>query len=106
MALSGGHIEFCIGSDGDNTRSGNPVLRGSASSSQTMASAGTNSASAPGAAGSSLQPILTISASAPIYFAVGASPDATNGPRSYLDPANGGLDLFVKAGDKVAWAFA
>ena len=45
-------------------------------------------------------------ASAPIFYAIGSSPDATSGPRRYLDPAYGPQDILVDAGDKVAWILA
>jgi hypothetical protein len=109
MPLSGVHLEFGVGSDGDDTRLGVPVLRSVNAASQTMASAGTSTVAAPGVAGVSgngYRPILSISASAPIYFAVGPTPDATNGARRYMDPANGSVDVFVNPGDKVAWILA
>jgi hypothetical protein len=109
MALTGVHLEFGVGSDGDDTRLGVPVLRSVNAASQTMASAGTSTVAAPGVAGVSgngYRPILSISASAPIYFAVGPTPDATNGARRYMDPANGGVDVFVNPGDKFAWILA
>jgi hypothetical protein len=109
MPLSGVHIEFGVGSDGDDSRLGKPVLRGVVSAAQTMATAGTSTIAAPGVpgvAGNGYTPLLSISASAPIYFAVGPIPDATNGARRYMDPANGGVDVFVNPGDKVAWILA
>jgi len=109
MALTGVHVEFCVGSDGDDSRLAAPVLRGQLSASQTMASAGTSNIAAPGVAGvmgSGYRTILSISASAPIFFAVGPTPNATTGPRRYMDPANGGVDVFVNAGDVVAWILA
>lgn len=69
--------------------------------SQTMASAGTT-----GANPNNSVTLLEISASAPIFFAVGPNPDATNGVRRYMDPANGSYDMFANPGDKVAWIFA
>jgi hypothetical protein len=109
MALTGVHIEFGTGSSGDSTMLATPVLRGVLSLSQTMASAGTSTIAAPGVAGvagDGYRPILSLSASAPIFFAVGPTPDATNGARRYMDPANGGVDIFVNPGDKVAWILA
>jgi hypothetical protein len=109
MALKGVHIEIGVGSDGDDTRLGVPVLRSAIAACQTMASAGTSTIAAPGVAGVSgngYRPILSISASAPIYFAVGPTPDATNGARRYMDPANGSVDVFVNPGDFIAWILA
>jgi hypothetical protein len=109
MPLSGVHLEFGVASDGDDTRLGVPVLRSAIAACQTMAAAGTSTIVAPGVAGVSgngYRTILSINASAPIYFAVGPTPDATNGPRRYMDPANGSVDVFVNPGDKVAWILA
>jgi hypothetical protein len=53
-----------------------------------------------------VQPLLSISASAPIFYAVGPAPDATIGPRRYMDPTFGREDIFVDAGDKFAWILA
>lgn len=100
--LSGVHIEFGFGSMGDDTRLSSPVLRGVLRSSQTMASAGTSTISAPGSVGN--RPVLSISTSAAIFYAVGSAPDATNGPRRYMDI--GSVDVFVNPGDKVAWILA
>jgi hypothetical protein len=54
------------------------------------------------------QPLLSISASAPIFYAVGPNPDPTGvtGPRRYMDPSFGREDIFVDASDKFAWVFA
>jgi hypothetical protein len=109
MALAGVHIEFGAACDGDDTRLGVPVLRSVIAASQTMATAGTSTIvvpGVPGVAGNGYRPILSISASSPIVFAVGPTPDATNGARRYMDPANGGVDVFVNPGDKVAWVLA
>jgi hypothetical protein len=105
MPLTGVHIEFGVSSDGDDTRLGVPVLRSAIAACQTMASAGTSTIVATGS-GNGYRPILSISASAPIYFAVGPTPDATNGARRYMDPANGSVDVFVNPGDVVAWILA
>jgi hypothetical protein len=77
-----------------------------ASSSQTMASPGTSTVMA--LAHGIEQPLLSISASAPIWYAVGPTPDPTGvtGPRRYMDPTFGREDLFVDPGDLFAWIFA
>jgi hypothetical protein len=103
MALSGVHIEFGVGTSGINGMLSAPVLRGALASSQTMASAGTSTIAASGS-GNGYQPIMTISTSAAIFFAVGQTPDATNGARRYMDI--GSLDVIVSPGDKVAWILA
>jgi hypothetical protein len=106
MALAGVHLEIGLGSDGIYNTPGAPVGRGFLLLSQTMATAGTSTIVAPGVSGSGHRPILSISASAPIFFAVGPTPDATNGARRYMDPANGSVDVFVNPGDFVAWILA
>jgi hypothetical protein len=109
MALAGVHIEFGTGSSGDDSELAAPVLRSVIAASQTMATAGTSTIAAPGVAGvagNGYTPLLSLSASAPIFFAVGPTPDATNGARRYMDPANGGVDVFVNPGDFIAWILA
>lgn len=97
MALTGVHLAFGAthNSNGENT------LPYALCLTQTMASAGTSSANPNNAI-----TLLTVSASAPIFYAIGPSPDATNGLRRYMDPANGDRDLYVNPGDKVAWILA
>jgi hypothetical protein len=75
-----------------------------ATGSEIMASPGTSSIEA--LAHGISQPLLSISASAPIIYAVGPSPDPVNGPSRYMDPQFGREDLFVDPGDKFAWIFA
>jgi hypothetical protein len=96
MALAGVHIAF-----GSLRISAGGALLFSADLSQTMASPATSSANPD--TGTS---VLSISASAPIFYAVGPTPDATNGPRRYMDPAFGREDVFVNPGDKMAWILA
>lgn len=98
MALSGVHIVFglCATSGSQAALPGNPI------SSDTMASAGTSTVVAPNISGAIL---LTITASVPIFYAIGKTPNATSGTRRYL----GALvreDVFVRAGDKFAWIVA
>lgn len=100
MSLSGVHIAFGTATEANVT----PGLLSSTLASQTMASAGTATVVAPIVQGG--QPVLSIAASAPIFFATGPLPDATNGPRRYYDPATGPLDIFVNSGDKFAWIVA
>src|SRR6267154_2341836 len=104
MALSGIHITFGY------SNSGGSELPYNAVSSQTMTDAGTSTISAPSAPApashldrnTTYLPLLSISASAAIYYAVGTNPDATAGPRRYMDPTFGREDIFVNAGDKFA----
>jgi hypothetical protein len=105
MALTGVHIAIgsCnnVGSTGPQPAS----LPFIVASSQTMATAATSTISVTGSSN-----VLSISASAPIFYAVGPSPVAdgsdTNPRRRYYDPAAGREDIFVQMGDKFAWVFA
>lgn len=97
MALTGIHLEFGATAVGNGAN----TLQHALCLTQTMASAGTSNPNPNNAT-----TLLSISASAPIFYAVGPNPDATNGLRRYMDPANGRADLFVEPGDKVAWIFA
>ena len=104
MALSGVHICFGSSAIGLSTSQAQSTLPFKAASSQTMAAGGTSTISAPSAANG--QPLLSISASAAIFYATGPSPDATNGPRRYYDPSFGREDIFVNSGDFFAWVLA
>lgn len=104
MALAGVHL--CIGSysNGSPQSLAEAVLPVGAASSQTMASAGTSTVSAPATPPQSL---LSISASAAIFYATGPAPNAAQSPRRYYDPASGQReDIFINAGDFVAWILA
>lgn len=106
MALSGVHITFGY------SDSGGTALPYYATSSQTMAAATTSTVVAPSGPspgldrGTTYLPLLSISASAAIFYAVGSSPDATSGARRYMDPTFGREDIFVNPGDKFAWVAA
>lgn len=112
MALSGVHICFGFSSVGtNNSLQGQSSLVFNAVSSQTMAAATTSSISAPVSPNSEKQPVLSISASAAIFYATGPNPDASGSgsyPRRYYDPAasSGREDIFVNPGDKFAWVAA
>lgn len=108
MALSGVNITFGYTQDGEVYKSGSP-LPSSAASSQTMASPTTSTISAPPRIGIGILPLLSISASAAIFYATGAAPDASGNagyPRRYYDPQFGREDIFVEPGDKFAWVAA
>jgi hypothetical protein len=89
-----------------NVSANQALLSGVPSASQTMATAGTSTISAMTLLTEASVGLLSISASAPIFYATGPNPDATNGPRRYMDPAFGREDIFVNPGDKFAWVFA
>lgn len=106
-ALAGVHICFGYTAIGVASLQPQPTLPFNAQSSQTMAAPGTSNIVAPGGM-NGLQPLLSISALAAIFYATGENPDPTNGPRRYYDPTTspGREDIFVKAGDKFAWIAA
>jgi hypothetical protein len=107
MALSGVHITFGY------SNSGGSELPYTATSSELMAAATTSTVFAPSPPAprsvdrnTTYLPLLSISASAAIFYAVGPNPDSTNGPLRYMDPAFGREDIFVNPGDKFAWVAA
>ncbi len=83
------------------------ALLGTAVWSETMASPGTTTHSSPYEDGLAGEPVFSLYSSADIYFAIGTNPDATNGPRQYLQ-ANTPTDIFGDraGGEKVAWILA
>jgi len=109
MALSGVHICFGYCNVGSSGSIQDTLLPFRAISSQTMTSGTTSSISAP-AVQTTSDILLSISASAPIFYAVGANPVAdgsdTVPKRRYYDPSFGREDIFVSPGDKFAWVFA
>lgn len=109
MAFSGVHITFGLTQDGQVYKNSAMPLPYAALSSQTMTSGTTSSIAAPSGGALGLKPLLSISASAAIFYATGTAPDASgNGayPRRYFDPSQGREDIFVEPGDKFAWTFA
>lgn len=110
MALAGVHVAFGYCNIGTVGQQQPPSLLFGCTSSQTMASAGTSTVAAPASGSQSIQAVMSISAAAPIFYAVGPAPVAdgsdTPNKRRYMDPANGREDIFVNAGDKVAWVLA
>lgn len=105
MALSGIHITFGYSASSNPYGHAPAVLPFQSVSSQTMASPGTSSISAPAAIGGQ-QPMLSISGSAAAFYVVGPAPDITNGPRRYFDPQFGREDIIVNPGDGFAWDWA
>lgn len=101
MALTGVHIVFAPIATGIAST----ALPFGAEASQTMASPTTSSIVA-----SANSKLLSINASAPIFYATGKNPkaDGTVGyPRRYYDPTSGQReDVFVSPGDKFVWTFA
>lgn len=102
MALTGVHITF---SDTALGSAQSPALLPyHATGSQTMASPATSTVKAIGHGNS--QPLLSISAAAPIFYATGPSPDPNGSRRRYMDPSFGREDIFVDDGDLFAWVLA
>lgn len=106
MPLAGVHITFGYANTGISVTSGPTLLPYNATSSQLMATGATSTVSAP--LGSS-KVLLSIDASAAIYYATGPVPDASGSgsyPRRYMDPTFGPRDIFVNPGDFFAWVLA
>ena len=115
MALSGVFITWgyanisLVNQQGQAT-----LLYSSGISSEAMASTAVSATSAPISADG--KAVLSIAASAPIFFMVGknvttpTSPPAnvaSGGPAvRYYDPSTGPLDMVVNGGDKIAWILA
>lgn len=106
MALAGVHITFGSFAGGFGDGTADTILPYKPVASQTMAGAGTSTISAPSSRNND-KALCSICASAAIFYAVGPTPDTTNGPLRYYDPAWGRPeDIFVDAGDKVGWKLA
>lgn len=102
MALTGVHfsIRWTRGVPGSEPFVVLPL--GSVIASETMPTAGTTTIAAP-----SGRTVGTINASAPIFYAIGPTPDATSGPRQFYDPNSPQREEDVlSGGDKLAWVFA
>jgi hypothetical protein len=107
MALAGVFITWGFAAQGIPAQQGQAtLLTKSGQSSESMAASATSATSANGT-------VLSIAASAPIYFVVGpnavppTSPPTTGqAPARYYDPSTGPLDIIVKGGDKMAWVLA
>lgn len=102
MAFTGVHysVRFARNVPGNEFAATLPA--GAAIASETMGSAGTSTVVAPAG-----RTIGSINASAPIYYAVGSTPDPTSGPRNYYDPTNNPREDFVLSeGDQFAWILA
>lgn len=106
-SLSGVHITFGYT---DSTGAPLPYF---ATSSETMSIATVSIVSAPHAPtpDQSLDrnvaylPLLSISASAPIFYCTGPDPMIDIDAKRYMDPTFGREDVFVNPGDFFAWEF-
>lgn len=101
MSLSGVHFKFT--NVALRTSAPGVPLAGNSGASQTMSVPGVSAIAVTGD-----NCLVSISASGPIFYALGASPDAVSGSlRHYYDPATGGPDtVFANTGDKLAWVWA
>jgi hypothetical protein len=102
MALTGVHITFSDLAEG--LAQSPALLPYRATSAEMMAVPGTSTVAALFHGNS--QPLLSISAQAPIFYAVGPNPDPINGPRRYYDPSFGREDIFCDPGDTFGWILA
>lgn len=108
MALNGAYI--ACGFVGGTGRNGETVTGLQAPLwSVNLPTAGTTTQVAPNGSYQDGEPIIFVNTSVDAFVAVGPNPDAVNGPRLYCKKegdmvTNSGLLIFVKPGDKVAWA--
>lgn len=107
MALSNVQIEFGS-SVGVSPAGKNIPLLGPLNSSQNLAASTISSIAAPSPADS--QPVLTIWATVPIWFAIGPNVTTSSAGvaslRRYMDPSFGRYDIVVSPGDKFVWQAA
>jgi len=117
MALSGVHIAWGFSSPGQQNQVGQTTLpAGNPTDGETMAVSAVSTSSAPKASAGGPQPLLSISASAAIYYVTGPSvttAQLTNAGTTrvacrYYDPSQspGREDIFVNSGDFFAWILA
>ena len=116
MALAGVFITWGFCSISQLSPATSTLLGDSGKASEAMATTATSASSAPTPSSNQLyRPVLSIAASAPIYFTVGPSVTpptsppaiATSGPAvRYYDPSTGPLDILCNSGDKMAWILA
>lgn len=105
MALSGLHVA-CGYAGGRTPNTPFPLpIPSPAAWSETLASAGTTTNVAPGSDATFGQPLMSVRCSIDAWVAMGASPNATTGPRRFI-AANTDYDFFVNTGDKLAWIAA
>lgn len=103
MALNGVHI--VAGYAGSFRREKSQAILGKVIWSEAPATGVSTTNGAPGVHDTLGQAVLRLRSSADAYFAIGAAPNATTGPRIFV-PANTDVDIFADAGDKVQWVAA
>ncbi|NKM86356.1 hypothetical protein GFL54_19025 [Rhizobium laguerreae] len=105
MALSGVHVSCrYVGIAGKRGRvvdlPSKPIW------SETMASAGTTTNTAAQQGGQEIgDVVLRVHASLDVWVAIGSAPNASTGPREFVE-ANSTYDLACDPGDKLAWIAA
>jgi hypothetical protein len=104
MALNGVHVACGFAGTTNFAEPDVPIL-GECVWSQTMASAGTTSREAPPSRLAQSEAIFSVDTSIDIFFAVGETPDATNGPRRFLR-AGDHADVYATFRQKFAWVAA
>lgn len=108
MAFAGVHVVFgYAGGRGviEGIRKNSPQSLLRMVSSETLATAGTTTITAPAKDSLQGEPIARVTASADSYIAFAAAPNASTGTRDFL-PAGETRDYVVFAGDKAAWIAA
>jgi hypothetical protein len=104
MALTGIHV-FASYIGPQEARTGAAQILGEVAWSQTMASPGTTTQTAPQIFEGGRVPVFGVIASADCFIAVGQAPDATSGARVFV-PAREYVHMYVEPGDKLAWVAA
>lgn len=104
MAFNGLHV--ACGFTGGTGENGNltPLVR-ALQWSETLATAGKTTHTAPEGGQVNGDPIFRITVSGAAFVSIGPDPDAVNGPRLFI-PAGDTIDTFVEPGDKLAWVTA
>lgn len=107
MAFTGAHVVFgYAGSRGVRVVGDtSPQSLFRMVSSETLASAGTTTITAPVVSSSLGEPIARVSVAADSFVAFGATPNASTGTRDFI-PAGETRDYVVSAGEKMAWVTA
>lgn len=104
MALSGTHVTAAYAGPLYNRSFVAPIL-GKVIWSETMASAGTTALGAPPAREGAGMPIFRVQSSSDIFVAIGAAPNASSGPRTFVR-AGEEFDFYAEPNDKLAWIAA
>lgn len=104
MAFSGLHVT-CGYAGSFTNRNTTLSLLGKVVWSQTFASAGTTTNSAPAASDAAGDPMFQVRASADSFVAIGPTPNASTGARIFV-PAGERVEFYGQPGDRLAWVAA